>query len=308
MSTPLWDNYLSNENFDKIKDFENFNMLLCRVDDHIEISFKHTYSPNVFIYEKDGLYYLCSNHKVLENKFPGEPLIRQRDFFKTLYLYRDHYEFDFRKHTQIYSITDKYKIIDVLKKWIVKYKKVIGDIDPNDLIIELSSGIDTRVLSYFWRYKPVKYKVYTKPNHVETEIALPIINYIKEHYPCDIELYFDKNQTTRKYSLNGGSILHNYFHETTKDDLKDIAYNSKECDKAKHLIKDICPFYDREYMRLLGRFTGEIKLTLNYLMNSDTDLYKLPAMQCNKNVYVLDENITKFCTLDRHYTKAQLKI
>ena len=67
MKTPLWDKYLSNENFKKIKDFENMNLSIKRVDDHIEVKFKLTYSPNMYIYEQDGLYYMCVNIEI--NRF-----------------------------------------------------------------------------------------------------------------------------------------------------------------------------------------------------------------------------------------------
>jgi hypothetical protein len=309
MKTPLWDFYLSNEKFDKIKDFENMNLSIKRIDDHIEVKFKLTYSPNMYIYEQDGLYYMCVNHQTLVDAgFVEDKLKREREFFRTLYLYKDHYEFDWVKKDRLFH----YKkgdgnFLRLIKIWVKRYTEIIKNIDPKDIRIEMSAGLDTRILSYFWRYNPYTYTVYTKPGKDETELAIKTIQYINDNFPCNLNITHEKKGITCKYELNGASIIHGYFVPTTRKDFKDVIGNSKVCNKAKHIVKDICPFYDKDILKLRGDYPGQVKLLLYYLLCKDKDLYRQPVMSFTRSPYVFDDNLTEFIRVNRIFSK-DLKI
>ncbi len=301
----MWDDYLSNENFDKIKDFENFNLSIHRVNDCIEIKFKHTYSVNTWIYEKDNDYYICFNHQaLLDAGFPENDLKRERDFFKVLRLYKDHYVFDWLKVDRIYHYKKgNGNFLRLIKKWSTKYRTIISDIDPKDIRIEMSAGLDTRILSYFWRYNKKKYTVYTKANKPETELAIKTIQYVNDNFPCECEIITSKKGLPCKQELNGGSIIHGYFVPTTRKDFKDVIGNSKACNKAKHIVRDICPFYDKDILKLRGDWAGQVKLILFYLLCYDKDLYKQPVMSFSKSSYVFDENLTEFTRVNYIFSK-----
>lgn len=309
MKTPLWDKYLSNENFKKIKDFENMNLSIKRVDNHIEVKFKLTYSPNMYIYEQDGLYYMCVNHQTLiDAGFPEDKLKREREFFKTLYLYEDHYEFDWVKKDRLYHYKKgEGNFLRLIRVWAKRYTEIIRNIDPQDIRIEMSAGLDTRILSYFWRYNPYNYTVYTKPGKDETELAKKTIQFVNDNFPCNLNVITDKKGVPCKYELNGGSIIHGYFIPTTRNDFKDIIGNSKACNKAKHIVKDICPFYDKDILKLRGDYPGQVKLLLYYLLCKDKDLYRQPVMSFTRSPYIFDDNLTEFIRVNRIFSK-DLKI
>ena len=312
MITPLWDFYLSNENFDKIKDFENFNLSVKRIEDHIEVEFKHTYSPNIWIYKdfSDGYkYYLCVNHQTLiDAGFDENKLERERNFFSKLYLYKDWFKFEYIKRDKLF-IWQKGEghYLKVIKKWTQKYTDFIKSLDPKDIRLELSAGLDTRILSYFWRYNPVTYTVYTKPNKDETELAKKTIQFINDNFPCNLQITENKKGIPCKYELNGASIIHGYFVKTTRKDFKDVIGNSKASNKAKHIVKDICPFYDKEILRLKGDYPGQVKLVLYYLLCKDKDLYRQPVMSFTRSPYIFDDNLTEFIRVNKIFSK-DLKI
>ena len=309
MKTPLWDFYLSNKDFDKIKDFENFNLSVKRIDDHIEVKFKLTYSPNIWIYEQDGMYYLCVNHKTLiDAGFDEEQFKREREFFKTLYLYKDHYKFDWVKRDRIYHYKKgSGNFLRLIKLWTKKYTEIIRSINPQDIRLEMSAGLDTRILSYFWRYNPYTYTVYTKPDKPETELAKKTIQFINDNFPCTLNVVTEKKDMHPKYELNGGSIIHGYFVPTTRKDFKDIIGNSKASNKAKHIVKDICPFYDKDILKLYGDYAGQVKLLLYYLLCQDKDLYRQPVMSFTRSPYIFDDNLTEFIRVKYIFSK-DLKI
>lgn len=58
------------------------NLSIKQVDNHIEVKFKLTYSPNMYIYEQEGLYYMCVNHQTLiDADFPEDKLKRVYNIF-----------------------------------------------------------------------------------------------------------------------------------------------------------------------------------------------------------------------------------
>lgn len=311
---PLWDTYLSNENFDEITDFENFNLLIKRIDDHVDVIFKHTYSPNIFICENSGFYYLCVNYKVLTNVGVQENNIkREREFFNTLRLYKDHYEFEYLKSDSIgicyYEDYDENPIFfDYINLWVNKYVYIISKINPEDLYIEMSAGIDTRILSYFWRYNPYTYDVYTKPNSEETETAKKIIQFLNDNYRCTLNITTKKNNSKKKFSLSGASLINGYFAKTTSDDFKDIIGNSLACNKAKHIVCGICPFYDKLLLSLKGDFPGQIKLLLYYLLCEDKGLNKLKVMSFERIPFILDDNLINFTRVEHMLKKRDNQV
>jgi len=305
MKTPLWDTYLSNKDFDDIKDFENVNLKIERVNDHIEISFKLTYSPNMFIYNDGTYYYICVNYNTLVNAgFEQDKLFREKNFFNKLYLYRNSYVFDkFIERPKMFVYPKgKNKYLNIIKSWVKRYTQIIKNIDPDDIRLEVSGGMDTRILSYFWRYNPVNYTVYTKSNSDETEIAKNVINYISDNFPCNLTITHDKD-ATKKYELNGGNIIHGLFIKTTKKDFQEVIGNSMVSNKSKHIVKGICPFYDKELLQLKGDYAGEVKLILFYLLCNDKHLYKLPIRSFTGCKFNFTDDIINFLRLKRFMTK-----
>ena len=195
INTPLWDFYLTNNNFYEIKDFENHNLVVRRVGDHIEVYFKLTYSPNLWIYTKNGYYYISVNHAniigVLTNDQSDVSHIFE--FFSKLYLYKDHYEIHYLKESEIniYKVNrnshGNYVFANIICDWVKRYDKLINSIPIDKMCIELSGGYDTRILTYFWRYSNKVFNVYTKKYSYEAYTAQNVINAIQELFPCKIK-------------------------------------------------------------------------------------------------------------------------
>lgn len=294
-------NILSNENFDDIESYENLNLKIDKFNDHIEIIFKLTYSTNIFIYENDNYYYLSFHHKQIFEKFGEKNVKRYYNFFNKLILYKDHYEIIEDTNISLYSVSIfSDEGIKILKDWINKYTKIIQNINPDNLCIELSGGIDTRILSYFWRNTNNTYTVYTKNDPNEVNEAINVINYINENFPVTINTVVgnksEKYTSNSNYvNLNGGNILHGLcFSNDVKykmniNDFYNNINNSCHSNKSKHIILDICPFYDKEYLKLKGEYDGQIKVLLLFYLCKEKNLYKLPIKSFKRELFDITE-------------------
>lgn len=313
--TPFWDTVLSNTNFDEIPDFENLNLCIKHVDDHIEIYFKLTYSTNVFIYEENyqkyyksdnNKYWLSLNPENLYKLFDKDKIQRHVKFYKKLLLYRNKYEFVDEQH-DIYTVPFwKQEGIDLMNNWIQKYKNIISGVDRKKLIIELSSGIDTRILTYFWRNTPGEYYVYTKNDPKELDDALRVIHHIEENFPVKLTVKTNKAElgVVDQITLNGGNIDFGFWMPTDPYYFADIIGNPLCYRKAEHIAKNLCPYYDKDYLRLLGIYPGQMKVTLLKYLCDEKGLNQLPIKTLDYKEILFTENIQDFLDLD--YFKGRL--
>ena len=277
--TPFFDTYISNTNFDEINSYQNHNLVINKTDTEIIIYFKYTYSVNVWIYKHKNDFYLCINHKILENKFGENNLLNYNNYWNKLIITKYNYEF----------IEDNIDAIDVqlntteagiiINNWINKYKNIINKIDTNNLLCEVSAGLDTRALSYFWRNNNQKYNVYTKDDDLELKESLDVINLLPFNH-----IYIGKREKlpSNVYKLNGTSPN----VENKYNIYKDTISNSKYSNKVKHIICNIVPFCDKEYMKLSPIYDGiKLKYFITYLLTKNSELNKLPYITLKHKIY-----------------------
>ena len=299
MFTPFWNSFFSNTDFNNIPSFENINLCINHNNNVVEISFKHTISTNVFIYENNCNYWLSLNPETLQ-QFGKNNIKRHYEFFKKLILFKDHYEF-IDDDIEIDSvIAHDIEGINILHNWIRKYKDILNSIDSTKLICELSAGFDTRILTFFWRYIDKTINVYTKNKIEETDTAKYIAKYINDNFPVNINLVTNKSELTGNdyITLSGASIVHGLWVNTTLDDYYDEICNPMKSKKAKHIINDICPFYDKEFIKLKGRFPGDMKLILFNNLCNDQQLNKLTILS-NHIKIEWNDDLRKFLAIDQ---------
>lgn len=283
----------SNKNFDEIKDFENHNLVIKKIDDHIEIYFKLTNSVNIFSYNDGKYYYLSFDGITLTNEF-GENIERHYKFFEKLILTKDTFFFIEKKEDLATIDFLSKEGQTIFKEWKERYKELISSIPQDDLIIELSAGMDTRMLSYFYRNLNKTYTVYSKPDPDEINEALNVINYINENFPVKLNVIHKKNKELicDKFNLNGGSLIRGLERPTTAEHFYDKIGNSLICNKAKHIIQDICPFYDKEYLKLYGSFPGYVKVSAFFDLCNEKELINLPVKSFKRETVNI-ENLRK---------------
>ena len=292
---PLIDFILSNEFFEEIPEVELFNFKIEKINDTIEMSFKHTYSLNVYIYENNSFYYLSFYKEMLLKQFGNEiedKIIRRHKFFKKMILTKTNYSFidDINTIHTISIYSDEG--IQILKQWINKYENIIKNINPRLLTIELSAGIDTRVLSYFWRNLPYTYDVYTKNDPGEINEAINVIDYINENFPAKIRKWVGKKPPQTYYNritLNGSNIISGLWYVTARKHYYSKIFNcSYHWNKGLHVAKSIVPYYDKEYLKLTGDYPGQIKIVLMKYLCNEKDLNKLPIRSFERKPIDID--------------------
>lgn len=295
---PFFNDIISSDKFDEIEDFENYNLNIKKINDTVEISFKNTYSTNVFIYENNNKYWMCLNPYVMYEHFNKEDIIVHYNAFKKLILTKDNYTFIDDENTMwsVDILSDE--AIDILNKWIVKYKNIIQNIDPKEFIIEQSSGIDTRILTYFWRNTGKTYDMFTILRKGEIEHSMDVINYLNDNFPSKSKVYNDYNDINKKCPslclcglnlVNGENEMTEFesFEKLCKE-RNNMTTESFSFHFVKHQICDIQPFVDKEYLKIKGEFNGQLKLVLFDILASENGLDKLPIISFNNSLYDLN--------------------
>lgn len=302
----------SSDNFEQIEDINGFNFSVQRKDNKIIIKFNHTYSTNVFYFIYGNRYWLSFNEQTLADYLIEHNLIQgiindkytdsnsittikmynkyseitcEDHFFESLELYKDHFDFNFC-WDQILSIPIR-DCGDIIKTWLDKYKKHISTINPEDLVIEISGGFDTRTLTYFWRNTGNKYYIYTKNDPRELNYALDVINKL----PCK-ECTSDKSSpiNQNKIRLSGMANISKDFY-TNIYDFKN--YIGKR--RITRIINDLVPYYDKEYLKIKGDYVTQLKTTMSYMLCKPDNLHLLPYKTFMKETFTFDETKMKEC-------------
>ena len=296
---PFYNTILTNKNFDKIEDFENYNLLIKKINDYIEISFKLTYSTNVFIHQENNIYYISLNSDLMYEMFNKNDVIIYYKTFDKLILTKDKYEF-IDDENLLWTIPLKSnKAINILNNWITTYKNIIQNINPENLIIELSAGIDTRILTYFWRNTGKIYDIYTENDNREIKYANDVIDYINNNFKSQINAvnnYCEFKGDQPRIVLNGMNLINGKLEMIDFESYEQLCIsrnNMATCqfsrDFVLHQIRDIEPFLNKEYLKIKGSFNSEIKLALFYLMCEEKNLYNLPIISYHTAPFNINE-------------------
>ena len=294
-TVPFFHTIFSSDNFDEIVSYENYNLKIEKFDDRVEISFKNTYSTNVFIYEKDDKYWMCLNPYKMYEQFNKDDMYVRYKTFEKLILTKNDYTFIDDENTMwsVDILSDE--AINILNKWISKYKDIIGNIDTKQFIIEQSSGIDTRILTYFWRNTGKTYDMFTILREGEIEHSMDVINFLNENFPSKTKVYNDYNDIPKDCAaicvcglnlVNGKNEMTEFeSYDKLCKERNNMTTDSFSFHFTKHEVCDIQPFVDKEYLKIKGEFNGQLKLVLFDILASEKGLNKLPIVSFNNSLY-----------------------
>ena len=302
----------SSDNFDQIENINGFNFSVNKENNKVIIKFINTYSTNFFYYKYGNRYWLSFDEQTLADYLIKHNLIKgiiddryiesnkitiikfynkypeitcEDKFFSTLELYKDHFNVNYCFSKMLYIPIRECGTI--VQNWINKYKTYIGSLDPEDLIMEISGGIDTRTLTYFWRNTGKKYYIYTKNDPNELPEALEVIKKL----PCK-EYTSEKESPIKdnKIILSGMcNISVNHF--TDLYDFRNYIGNRR----ITRIVNDLVPYYDKEYLQIKGDYVTQLKTTINYLLCKPDNLHLLPYKTFRKELFTFDEKTIEKC-------------
>lgn len=283
---PFLDTVFSNTNFDDILSFENHNLKIERKNDIIEISYKLTYSTNVFIYEDNDHYWMTLNPDNFDDyNFDKEKIIRYRDIYDKLILTKDGYQFIGNTNTLYTVPLNSIEGTNIINDWVNRYKELIQSIPEDQLIIEFSGGICSKILTYFWCNTNKNYIVYITKDSQDIKQSTDIINYINENFPVNLTIINSLNDEyleNKDIFFNNKPLIKlcgiNCFNDFNKINTK-IIYNFL-CDEINNQLskknlytyinKNICPLLDKEILKLKNKDLKDIKkLLFDLLYNKD---------------------------------------
>lgn len=311
---PFFDYVVTIDNYNKIESCENFNLKIKKFFNYIELSFKNTYSSNFFYYidKNDKKYlslsednlakYLLENNIVFELHINEEyenwknRKIEDKANWSVAQLKTNKYE----EIQRIYKLWDSIKVYsdcsfdvtycelldrvdidnakDLIIDWIIRYKDIFSYIKENNISIipELSAGLDSRALTYFWRDNK-NVNVYSKNDKKELEYVNKLIEIIKPN------IYINNKDYTYGITISG--LGNGNYNRDQRSILEN--YNGIHC--AKHNVKDICPYFDKQYLRLTSSIYNhfDFKIFLQLLLCND--LINIPYITSCTNYFIIDE-------------------
>lgn len=325
---PFRDCVVSKENFDEIKDFENFNLSIKHIDDYISIEFKNTIPPPIyyFVSPKTGDKFYCFVEKTLNDYLIDKFKVNTRSFYviNPLYeleeklpvdmVYQSHkylYLFCVKmyKNLRIYKDKITYDIIDdlfkipienageIIKNWVNKYTNLFNNINSvigdNKLYIELSSGLDTRCLIYFWKNCPKKdITIYTKLTedgaNIEAPVVKQIAEYISNKYNKNITVVHKKNNPNITLNGRGGDMYGIHQRLNNIEYLR--CYPSLKA--AHHYFENILPIMDTELLKIKADYPGQLKKYLQVLL-AEEFIGKFPYYSFARRQFVFTEDDIK---------------
>lgn len=275
---------------DNIEDFENFNIIVQHIDDYYYIEFKNHISCNIYYIKIKNQYIYSMDENVLadyilSNKFydaltenqnyidyfinTSEKTGRKHDgsirsnhyqeisvigLYDNVKLYADH--FDVVYIDNLFSVPI-YDAADIMKQWLERYKKLITK-KYKDIVPELSSGLDTRALTYFWRDLKIR-DVYTKNDPIEYPLVQQLLTYINPW----IKLHIGK-RPSYPISLSGkGGDIYAVANRYMPPDF--LIYLIGQF-HTRQLIFYICPYLDKCFLQIKTDYLKQLKVVLQHLL------------------------------------------
>lgn len=288
---PFFDYVVTTDNYDKVESFENISIKITKNDNNVNIYFKNTFPSNFFYYkDNNGKMYLSLIEKKLAQYLKDNNIcnvthnqdyddwvdMKKNDklhwstgllkvnvyneiqriykLWENIIIYPDcSFDVNYVKDTEIATIPIR-ESGDILKTWIIKYKEIFNSISPNNFIFELSAGLDSRAFSYFWKDNP-KYRLYSKNDDLE----LPIVKNLLKYMNVSNELLTSK-KGVKGITVSGIGNSSKSFND------RDIFEHYAGIHHSKHLIKDVCPYLDRDFLKIYGDYPQQVKLVVQLLL------------------------------------------
>ena len=292
-----YDSYISDKNFDDIESHETFNVSIEKKNENLIIlKFKHTYSTNMYyVFPQEGGYYFSLNYKVLAEMFDENQIFTNNNLFSSIEFTKENFEINVQVINDLgfQSVPIKSREAGIIiENWLRKYKKLIGEIDPDRLTIQMSSGFDTRNLSYFWRNTGKLYDIYTANKPDEVNEALEVIKLLPARKVSHIS-YPDR------LTLNGAHVISRSHGLRMNDWINNLGSSNPKINKShlgknKIICKGITPFYDKEIMKInMPKPPYCIKHALAYLLTKDSELFTLPYKSFKREIIPIDDQFIK---------------
>lgn len=315
---PFYDYVVTKDIFNEIESFENISIQITKTENNIIIQFKNTFPSNLFYYiDEDGKYYLSllednlatylKENNICEVKDNPEyqawidlkkadkmnwstGLLKTNKYIPIKRIYKLWNKIIVNPDCTFdvdYIIDDEIATVpirnagEIIKNWIIKYRDIFRSHNPQDFIFELSAGLDSRALTWFWRYNSEQYRVYSKVHKDE----LPIAKEVAKRLPIGEFM-------TSKKGINGITVSGIGNSSKSFND-RDIFEHYAGIHHSKHLIKDVCPYLDRDFLKVYGDYPQQVKLVIQILLAED--LIDIPYMTWMDKHFWFTENSIREC-------------
>lgn len=308
---PFFDYVVSEENFNEVESYHNFNFVVEKKEKCFEIHFVNNIPANMHYFVFNGKYSYCINEELLADYIRNKGIelsinsnwqqfqnmkkkyddklkhnkyneIQRIELYDKLTVYVDH--FDVIKITDLFSINLK-DAGDIIRNWIEKYEKLISE-HSSHLCVELSAGLDTRSLAHFWKDDKI-YKIYTKNDPDEVPIVRKLC---ATHFPnAKLAIGVKGNNNDNEIITLSGKGADMFVIKKRK--ANPSFYKNNICNNNfKHLVKNICPYLDRDLARINPNGTN-FKVIMQYLLVPE--YMDIPYKTFKRRPFIFTEKMRK---------------
>lgn len=283
------------KNIKHVTNFENHNLKINNNGIYISIIFKNSIPPALYFYKNDEYFVFSFLEEELYNFIKSNfdvtseineawqkymDMEKKKDIYLTINKYKaiqyyclyENMKIYYDGHVEYDKIDDLFTVdihdsAEIVHDWLHRTQINVNDAySCGKLCSELSSGLDTRSLTHFWRDKS-DILVYTKNDMDEIPTVKELINTHFRHN--NIKLIYDKKLCSDKIKLSGkGADL--WGVESRFMSIEYVGnYMSLHEGLAKKYIFDIVPYCDRQLMRIKADYIRQFKIVMQYLLARD---------------------------------------
>lgn len=311
---PFVDFVVGSNRLSEIENFNGYNFSITNKIQSVEIEFYTSISPALYSYFDGTDRFYCFNEELLAEHYRTHmnkdispcwkwnfwethkwDKVNNKEHRESLawHKYEEFEFFTLFKSIELTPITYSLKEFrdlfsvpideakDIVINWISRYKSIINNIflDGYTLCPDLSAGIDTRTITYFWRYYANKIKVHTKFDKIEYPIVTQLadrlgINELVENLP-------DKSIGISGKGAVSGMPQYRFILDGYYKHYLPIA-------KWDQLLFKLCPFLDMELLKIKLDSPYQLKNSLNILLAND--LIDIPIISHDLLPYYFDDN------------------
>ena len=307
----IQDLIITSENINLIKNYKNPLVEITNDNGVVSIKFDTMPPPLFYFINEDEKYFFSFNedalmsyllhhgeikeaivnpfYEMVKNKQVSERYIKSNKYPFLFYIVN--YEnlkikangLDYDIITDYYSVPIR-EAGYIVYKWLRKYKEKIKSISDR-LVPELSAGMDTRSLTYFWRDLHNVPTVYSKITEHGLDIEVPVVKSILSRIFDEQKLVHHK--ISGYVTLSGKGITSSASKYNNKSHLN----HDPSLFTPSRYFNQLMPYKDRDFMRIRPEHPWQLKTVMQVLLAKD--LMDIPYYSAHTQLFTFTDEMIK---------------